>query len=182
MEGKLPMRGGGLLRVTQEGIRVRLEAEREEDGRGLYKVWVWGQGGGRFLLGTLAPEGGRLQLRRSLAVGELERRGCWPVTGAESILAFPFVQEEQWYCEGKPARLVVDPVLRQQMHGPMLCSRRTNGFRLAAPFRTDSPVMLDTLMCFARVEVVNGRPHLVWQFDQKGQPVISASENGRGGS
>lgn len=54
----LDMSGGGTLSVREDGLRVYLEARREPDGLGLYKVWLTGQGGGRFLLGTLAPGGG----------------------------------------------------------------------------------------------------------------------------
>ena len=60
----LDMSGGGTLSVREDGLRVYLEARREPDGLGLYKVWLTGRGSGRFLLGTLAPEGEGLRLRR----------------------------------------------------------------------------------------------------------------------
>ena len=172
MENRLQLDGGGMLRVTVEGARVRLEAEREEDGRGIYKVWVQGGGGGRMLLGTLAPEGGRLSISRSFSRKELEQQVGWPVTGGEAVLAFAFAKEGAWYCEKNPGRLVDDPILRQEMKKPMLCSPGPQGFRLAVPFRTDSPVVLDALVCLAAVELVNGTPHLVWRFDREGHPRI----------
>lgn len=172
MEHRLDMRGGGTLTLRQEGPRVRLEAARPEDGRGLYKVWVTGRGGGRLLLGTLAPEGKELRLRRTLSVGELERAGCWPMSGAEAPLAFPFSASERWYCEQHPERLTADPLVREQLKGPLLCRKGRDGFRLAAPFRTDAPVLLDALFCLARVEQLEGRPHLVWVFDREGRPKI----------
>ena len=73
MEGSMEMRGGGTLTFRQEGPRVRLQVRREADGRGLYKAWLRGDGGGACLLGTLIPEGGELQLCRTLSVEELER-------------------------------------------------------------------------------------------------------------
>ena len=170
MENRLDMRGGGSLTVRQDGPRVHLEAARPADDRGLYKVWLTGRGGGRFLLGTLAPEGTQLRLRRTLAVGELERAGCWPPAGAEAPLAFPFSASERWYCEQHPERLTADPLLRGQIKGPMLCRKGRDGCRLAAPFRTDGPVPLDALFCLARVEQLEGRPHLVWTFDREGRP------------
>ena len=87
---ELEMRGGGVLRLRQEGPRLHIEAERPEDGRGLYKVWLHGDQGGKLLLGTLAPEGGRLRLRRTLTVSALERAGCWPQLRAAAVLAFSF--------------------------------------------------------------------------------------------
>ena len=172
MERRLAMDRGGFLTIAQEGGRVHLEAERPEDGRGLYKVWLNGVGEGTYLLGTLAPEGKSLRLRRTVSRGELERSGCWPVEGARAVLAFPFAREGQWYCEGRPGQFVRDPVVRRQIRGPMLCCRAGDGTRLAAPFRTDSPVALETLFCLARVELLEGRPHLVWHFDGKGDPVV----------
>ena len=44
----LDMSGGGTLSVREDGLRVYLEARREPDGLGLYKVWLTGQGAGAF--------------------------------------------------------------------------------------------------------------------------------------
>ena len=171
-EERLEMAGGGTLVLRQDGPRVRLEAERPVDGRGLYKVWLIGRTGGRMLLGTLAPEGGVLRLKRTLSVGELERLGCWPVTGAEGVLAFSFPSGERWYCEYHPERLLQDPELRRQIKGPMMCCRGAESFRLAVPFRSSSPLALESLFCLAQVEQVEGKPHLVWSFDREGTPKV----------
>lgn len=174
------MRGGGVLRLRQEGPRVYMEAERPEDGQGLYKVWLHGDQGGKLLLGTLVPEGDCLRLRRTLSVSALERAGCWPQFRPAAALAFSFQDQERggWYCERQPGRLVADPVLRAQLNGPMLCRRSGEGFSLAAPFRTDGPVPLTALFCLARMERWNGRPHLVWRFDPEGVPQLP----GQGGA
>lgn len=166
------MGGGGVLRLRREGPRVHMEAERPADGKGLYKVWLHGDQGGKLLLGTLAPENGRLALHRVLSVGELERAGCWPHFRAEAPLAFPFSRQDNWYCEQHPERLLADPVLRERPTGPMLCRREEAGFSLSAPFRPDQPVALSALFCLARVERREGRPHLIWSFDRSGQPKI----------
>ena len=137
-------------------------------------MWLHGDQGGKLLLGTLAPEGGVLRLRRTLSVGTLEQAGCWPQFWAEAPLAFPFAVQEggSWYCEQHPERLVEDLVLKGQVTGPMLCRRDRDGLSLAAPFRPDAPAPLSALLCLARVERWNGRPHLVWSFDQEGRPKI----------
>lgn len=175
---ELEMRGGGVLRLRQEGPRLHIEAERPEDGRGLYKVWLHGDQGGKLLLGTLAPEGGRLRLRRTLTVSALERAGCWPQLRAAAVLAFSFQEQgkDGWYCERQPGQLVSDPVLKGQLESSMLCRREKEGFSLASPFRTDRPVPLTALICLARVERWSGKPHLVWSFDRKGIPKLPSQE------
>lgn len=172
MEQRLNMRGGGTLTLRQEGSKVHLTASRPEDKRGLYKVWLTGQSGGRLLLGTLAPEGAILGLKRTVSMGELERAGCWPLAGAEAPLAFPFANTERWYYEQHPDRFTNDPILRRQIKGPMLCRKGSEGFQLAAPFRTDAPVPMDALFCLARLESLEEKPHLIWSFDREGHPKI----------
>ena len=166
------MGGGGWLTLRQEGPRVHLDAERPADGKGLYKVWLHGDHGGKLLLGTLAPEGGALRLRRTLSVGALEQAGCWPQFRAEAPLAFSFAESPgSWYCEQHPERLLADPVLRGQVRGPMLCQREGEGFSLSAPFRADRPFPLPVLFCLARTQRREGRLYLVWRFDRQGRPV-----------
>lgn len=164
---------GGWLTARQEGPRVHMEAERPADGKGLYKVWLRGDQGGRFLLGTMAPEDGALRLRRTLSVSALEQAGCWPQFRAEAPLAFPFASRntQTWYCEQHPERLLSDPALREQIPGPMLCRRGEEGFSLSAPLRTDRPFPLTALFCLARPERREGRLYLVWPFDREGQPL-----------
>ena len=169
----MEMRGGGTLEVRPEGLRVRFLARRPEDGRGLYKVWLHGDRGGKLLLGTLVPQGGQLVLTRTLSLGELERAGCWPRLRARCDLAFPFAggrEEGGWICEERPERLLADPVLRAAVPGPMLCRRGAEGFSLAAPFRPERPLPLVPLVCLARPEQWGGRLRLVWDFDRDGTP------------
>ncbi|WP_160667689.1 hypothetical protein [Colidextribacter sp. OB.20] len=177
MEERMSMRGGGWLSVCQEGPRVHMEAERPADGKGLYKVWLRGDQGGRLLLGTMAPEDGLLRLRRTLSVSALERAGCWPQFRAEAPLAFPFTPQhtEKWYCEQHPERLLTDPVLRGQVPGPMLCLREGEGFSLSAPLRADRPFPMPALFCLARPERREGRLYLVWRFGRRGRPIPPGS-------
>ncbi len=55
MERKWEMKGGGWLTVYREGPRVRMEAVRPVDKKGLYKVWLQGEQGKQLLFGTLSP-------------------------------------------------------------------------------------------------------------------------------
>lgn len=175
MEERYPMEGGGTLTLRQEGPRVHLEAERRLDNRGLYKVWLRGDQGGKLLLGTLVPEGGALRLKRVLSIGALERAGCWPRFRAEAPLAFSFAAraDGRWYCEQHPERMVADPVLKEQISGAMLCRREgEGGFSLSAPFGADKPVRLPSLFCLAGVERREGRLHMVWRFNARGEPEL----------
>lgn len=167
----MQLRGGGRLTLREEGTLVQVQAARPNDGRGLYKVWLQGPGG-RLLLGTLVPEQGELRLRRRLRRGELERQGCWPVTGGETVLAFAF-ERGTWLQEERPERLVKDVVLRQALRGQtMLLRRGEGGFWLAAPFDTRRPFPLTPLFCLAKSERVEGRSHVVFFFDREGNPVL----------
>ncbi len=183
MEERMAMRGGGTLTLRRDGLRIHMEAERPADNRGLYKVWLHGDQGGKLLLGTLVPENGRLVLRRTLSVGTLEQAGCWPQFWAAAPLAFAFAPQNggTWYCEQHPERLVADQVLRGQIKGGMLCKKGEGTFSLAVPFRTDRPLALNALFCLCQVERWEGRTHLVWNFDGEGHPKIP-HKSGRSGT
>lgn len=176
---------GGRLLMREEGGRVAFEAERPEDGRGLYKAYLTGAGE-KFLLGTFMPEGGMLRLRRTLTVNELSRRGLWPVTGGAAELAFAFGQgggqpqaqpsrqhaPQGWRLESAPGRLLGDRLLVQSAAGltGALVRRREGGFDLALAYEFNRPFPLTPLFCFAHLEEINGRVYAVFRFNQKGCP------------
>ncbi len=163
------MEGGGQLRFEPEGVLVRCEAVREDDGRGLYKVWLTGAQG-RSLLGTLAPEGGALRLRRRVSVDSLRRKGCWPIERGECVLTFAFGGETGW-CREAAERRMTDSVLRQAAQGVSALVRgEEGGFRMALPFDCRRPFALVPAFCFARVERVEGRLCAVFCFDGQGRP------------
>lgn len=131
MVEKIMLEGGGTLSLREDGPRVHTEARRQNDGQGLYKVWLRGGGKGRLLLGTLVPEGGELVLSRTLSRRTLEDAGCWPVAGGRAVMAYPFTEESagEWYWEEEPWKLVSDPVLVQAARswGPLLVQRGRGG-------------------------------------------------------
>lgn len=179
MEQEIRLEGGGRLLILQEGMWVRVEAVRPDDGRGLYKVWLKGRDG-RFLLGTLVPECSGLRLCRRISRSELERTGCWPVIGGEAVLSFSFAQS-LWQREEHPERLVKDVVLQQKLQGcSMLFRRRAKGFCLAAEYHSGQPFPLPVLFCLCAVERLGGKTHAVFWFDGEGNPVSPHNE-GRGG-
>ena len=111
----MEMRGGGRLNFRQEGGGIRFTAERQKDGGGLYKVWLRGERGGEYLLGTLIPEGELLRLNRRVSRQELERRGCWPAAGAEVRLAYAFGpgKNDGWTVISGLPELIPDQLLRR---------------------------------------------------------------------
>ena len=171
---ELTLDGGGRLYVRQEGMLVGMEAVRANDGRGLYKVWIRGQTG-QLLLGTLTPEGGGLRLRRRLSRTELERSGCWPVTGGEVVLAFSFdrAKPSSWTRTDHPEQLLHDEILARSVRGrTMLLRRNTNGFCLAARFDPGHPFPVTPLFCLSRVDRLDGAYHLLFEFDTQGNPIL----------
>ena len=99
MEQRFTLEGGGVLTVREEGLRAVVTAQRPNDGRGLYRAYLQGAGG-QVLLGTMAPEGAALKVRRTFSLDELRRKGAWPPRGGRAELSFSFTDSkapEGWH-------------------------------------------------------------------------------------
>ncbi|MCD7946961.1 MAG: hypothetical protein LUG13_01515 [Oscillospiraceae bacterium] len=175
--------GRGRLTLCEEGNRVVATARMEDDGRGIYKVYLLGNGS-RMLLGTLAPEQGALTLRRTVSLRALEEQRLWPPSGAEAELSFSFsggtreaVPLRGWRREDCPARLMGDRLLAESAKclGGMLC-RREDGFCLAFPYREDCAFPLVPLFCFARVAKLDGRRFFLFDFNENGCPIFRIND------
>ena len=112
---------------------------------------------------------------------------CWPVTGGNTVLVFPFTEQseegEPWRPEPDPARLCRDPLLRALLRGRtgFFSGQEGEARLLAAPFSDQKEFPLPVLFCLAQVEERAGRRWLVWRFDRAGNPVVPAhSRNGTG--
>lgn len=177
MEYKLTPGGGGSLKFHEESGKVIFDAVRPDDKLGLYKLRICGRGN-CLELGTFLPEKGVLHLRRTLLMEKLVSEGCWPVTGAEVLLAVPFVSDRLpggWVREESPARLLHGDRLLERSASDFqeaLIFREPGFFRLAFPFREDSAFALVPLFCLATVEQLGGRPYSVFRFREDGVPVI----------
>lgn len=172
-----PLEGGGTLRVRVEEPWVYLEAVRQEDGKGLYKVWCLGEEG-EFLLGTLVPQKNCLRLERRVAKRTLQQAGAWPLTGGRTVMVYSFTgknaAQEVWHPEAHPEGFCADPVVRACLNEAQgLLSREKDGVRqLSAPFSICKPILLNTLFCLSQVQERQGRRYLVWSFDREGRPVL----------
>lgn len=178
MEQRFTLDGGrGRLVVREENVRVQICAERPDDKKGLYKAYLWGDGG-RMLLGTMAPETGMLRIRRTLSVDELRRRGAWPIRGGGAELAFSFAQESRppqgWQWMEGESLLLGEAPLRQAAArlGRVLYRREEGGMTLACPFETGREFPFSALFCLARVEGLDGRPFALFSFDREGWPIL----------
>lgn len=152
--------------VTEQGLKAIIEVWREDDKAGLYKVWLVGHGG-RCLLGTLIPEEGRLQLRRTLSIDSLRRQGVWPVLRVEEQMVCSFRES------ASPIRWE-DEVLRAAAQKlPRHTLQRTGeDFTLSFPFNPRTPFPLTPVFCFARIE----SGWLFFSFHKGGLPYIFQQE------
>jgi len=171
------MYGGGQMRVWEDGLRARVEVWCRQ-GSGVYKAEVWGERGGRYLLGTLIPEGEEMRLSRMMSLRELERAGCWPIGGGRLLHGGEErkLQRDGWRQITHAAGLVCDPVLQRQMPGTMLYRGGEGQFSLAARFRPDCPFPIPGLMCLARVEQWDGGRFAVWDFTPQGEPLCPPAQ------
>lgn len=183
MNGRFETPDGGLIELREEGRRLSCFVRRAADGAGLYKAWLFG-GGKEFLLGTLLPEGSFLRLERTVSRDELERRGCWPISGGTIRLVHSFSGGEAnspplWKWEHRPGNLITDEVLAQSAGnwGSMLLRNTQNGFYLAAPLDHRHPFPLTALFCLAQPVRIDGQPHVCFFFDSRGKPAFPAHES-----
>ncbi len=152
--------------VTEQGPRVLIEICCENNGEGLYKAYIQGNGG-RVLLGTLMPEKGQLYLKRLLSIDSLRRQGCWPIRRVERELVCSFQNDLiQWEDE-----VLRNCAKRMPYH---TLNRNKEGFSLSFPFDPHKPFPLTPAFCFARVE--NGK--VIFSFHSNGIPYIFA-QNGK---
>lgn len=75
------MEGGGTLFIRDEGAFLYFEANRSEEGEGVYKVMIQGVHGSQ-MLGTMGTCEGGLKLSRMVSRSTLGKWGCLPVTKA----------------------------------------------------------------------------------------------------
>lgn len=174
MEQRFPMENGQLT-CRESGGRVEAVIEARPPDRGLYHGFLVGPGG-TCDLGTLMPEGGSLRLRRTLSAAYLRQKGCWPILGGQLRQTYSFAQTPHrgWRETGDLAALFPrDPLLARaaaQRNRGLLRRHPEGGFSLAFPWDPKSPFPLIPVFCFARVGVLEGKPHVIYRFGENGGP------------
>lgn len=152
----------GTLSCARQGMYVRFQAvcPRPETQAGLQKVWLE-QGTRRLLLGTLAPEGRLLTLRRSVSLAALSAQGVPApergiVTGAELLPAARAGSPSQ-QAEGDAGCWQALPALPVPLPEAEAAGRRGQwrregeAYLLRFPWGWGQAFPLPSLFCFARV-------------------------------
>lgn len=167
--------------VYEDGPRVRITAEYPDDHEGLYKAYLQGTKG-RVLMGTLAPEHGRLRISRTFSVDSLRRDDVWPLENVDIVLSYPApVSSENlpdgWSHVERLSTLMSDDVLKQSSSSVQnaLIHQEENGFLIAIPFT--GSFELSPLFCLAAVRSMEGKDYSVFTFNQKGIPVLPHNAN-----
>ena len=148
--------------MSERGGQAVIDVWKEDDASGLYKAYIKGSTG-RFLLGTMLPERGRLYLRRTVSIDDMKRRGAWPIYRIEEELVYSFRERPgpiEWRDE-----ILWQCVRRLPQH--TVC-RTDEGATFTFRFDTNSPFPFVPVFCFAQVE--NGR--LYFSFHRDGSPYI----------
>lgn len=157
--------------VREQNGKVTVTVTRPIDDRGLYRATAVGAGGGRLLLGTLIPQGGRLILTRTLSVDALRQRGCYPIATVETALAHAFSGP----AASSPPSFPDDILRRAFAASPRGRWQATgDGFTLTFPYDPAAPFPMAPIFCLAQVVRLEGRFYLRYHFDKMGNPRLDA--------
>lgn len=158
----------GKISCVRQGMYVRFQAScpRPNGGQTVRKVWLE-QGGKRMLLGTLAPEGNRLTLQRSISLAALAEQGISaPERGIVTGEAAPRREEPpQW--QGLD-RFPVPLPEGSSPGGRGGWRRYGDGYLLRFPWGVGRPWPLVSLFCFAQVR--DGAVY--YRLDGQGAPLM----------
>ena len=150
------------------GARTEIAAAMDDPGDGLYRAFLLGEGG-ELPLGVLAPEEGRLTLRRRLYSRDVAALG--PPERGEARCSFPF-RDTCWRETRCPAQLFRGRFLQSRLRpaGRAWWRREGELLLLALPLEPRRPFPLEALFCLARLEQVEGQRCVVYAFREE-EPV-----------
>lgn len=158
----------GEIRLKAEGGRTEVCVSMEDPGDGLYRAVLQGERG-ELKLGVLAPEQGRLALRRMLYTRDVA--GLGPLTGGEARCSFRF-QQTCWRETCCPAQLFKSRFFQSRLKsfGRAWWRREESLLLLALPVDEGRPFPLECLFCLGRLERVEGRCCVIYAFREE-EPV-----------
>lgn len=160
----------GEVRLQSQGGRTEVRASMEDPGDGLYRAVLRGERG-ELMLGVLAPEGGRLELRRMIYTRDIT--GLGPLRDGEARRSFRFQQQAGWRQTCCPAQLFQDRFLQSRLReiGQAWWRREGPLLLLALPVDLGRPFPLECLFCLGRLERVEGHQSVVYAFREE-EPVL----------
>lgn len=155
--------------VREEG-RADIRVTMEDPGDGLYRAALVGEEG-QLALGVLAPQNGRLLLRRRPYLRDVERLGT--LQRVQAVCSFPFRQRAVWQRTAQPSALATDDFLRKRLADVPCAWWRREGeqLTLALPLEEGKPFPLEMLFCFGRVKTVEGCRCVLYTLDAQGHPL-----------
>ena len=140
-------------------------------GDGLYRAFLTGEGG-ELALGVLAPEEGRLTVRRRLYHRDVAPLG--KLLRGEARRSFRFQETGLcWRETACPAQLFRGRFLRERLQnrGRAWWRREGTVLLLALPLEEGKPFPLEALFCLGRIEEIEGRRCVVYAFREE-EPVL----------
>lgn len=158
----------GEILFAPEGVRTEVSVSMADPGDGLYRAFLL-CAQGELPLGVLAPEEGRLTLRRRLYSRDVAALGV-PERG-EARCSFPF-RDTCWRETRCPAQLFRGRFLQSRLRPAGRAWWRREGalLLLALPLEPGRPFPLEALFCLGRLEQVEGQQCVVYAFREE-EPV-----------
>ena len=153
------------------GTRTEIAASMDDPGDGLYRAFLTGEGG-ELALGVLAPEEGRLTVRRRLYHRDVAPLG--KLLRGEARRSFRFQETGLcWRETACPAQLFRGRFLRERLQnrGRAWWRREGTVLLLALPLEEGKPFPLEALFCLGRLEEIEGRRCVVYAFREE-EPVL----------
>lgn len=167
----------GELSVCRQGVRTELLAALPDPGDGLYRAFLLGERG-ELPLGVLAPENGRLELRRRLYTRDVDALGTLLRGEARRSFRFqdapaPQPEPSGWHETRCPAQLFQSRFLQNRLRSIGRAWWRRDGAQLllALPLDPDRPFPLEALFCLGRVQDVENTRCVVYTFREE-EPVL----------
>ena len=153
------------------GARTEITASMADPGDGLYRAFLTGEQG-ELPLGVLAPEEGRLSVRRRLYNRDVEQLGR--LHRGEARRSFRFEETSLCWRETRcPAQLFQSRFLRERLirQGRGWWRREGSVLLLALPLEEGRPFPLEALFCLGRIQRVEGTRCVVYAFREE-EPVL----------
>ena len=173
----------GQLRADRQGLRTIFRADCPAWDEGIKKVWLHGDRG-NLLLGTLVPEGDRLQLVRTISNAMLREKGLercqrseieGAMVGRQQFQQRPSQpsQESRWLPVTRLSLPGMEPALSEAIRSMKngVWRREPEGICVCCPWQIGQRMPCMPIFCFASYSTQRGGM-LTWFLDEQGNPLM----------